>query len=145
MRAVRFYRANEPIVDELWRLKIHRDEVLKPMLREASKVAEKATGVLLAETARADEGFRQRDLAIDRFDKAAGDHQNVLARLKTTGEKAAEYFDTAVQRATEINDLQDKVKSHKTCPCDSCKLMRKFPDRGYIQRVVKAVARGDAD
>lgn len=37
------------------------------------------------------------------------------------------------------------ITKTSTCPCDPCKLIRKYPDYSYIQRVVKAVARGDAD
>lgn len=52
-------------------------------------------------------------------------------RAENSGNIMAEYM-------TDIIDM-------KTCPCPACRLARKFPDYVYIKRVVKAVARGDAD
>ena len=46
-------------------------------------------------------------------------------------------------RKSKINDLKSQVESTSTCPCPSCKLMRKFPAYGYVNRISRAIARGD--
>ena len=43
--------------------------------------------------------------------------------------------------AESVSKYSDKIDS---CPCPTCKLVRKFPNYGYIIRVNKAIDRGDA-
>lgn len=87
--------------------------------------------------------------------KKATDGKNTMKRERDTANRlsgeqsrrantlAADLSNVESQLATS-QESHNKYYSTETCTCPSCRILRKYPDYGYVNRVKKAIARGDA-
>ena len=142
VRAVRFYRANRTVLEDL------RNQV-QIRINDLSKArADLDQAVELKDRHR--RGGLEIKAISEMNDKI---HSEQVEELKNSKSVMGKQRDEATDRKLDAEaaltifktDTASEQANWQTCPCPTCRLIRKFPKYGYIQRIVKAVARGEAN